>query len=320
MDYQVQGGMQNMISLPDVDTLMADGLQTRLDALSAERAKAKKKVYWTGGGGVAIGVLAALILFLLGAEQFSYFGGLIIIGGAFAWANSIRQEMIDSLKSEMNGALAKALQIDYSVAAFSGQEFENACDFDLLPSYDDCYLQDQWHGSIDGTDFLLYEVKLTETRGSGKNRRTVTVFEGVLLRFQFARPFLATTLVRRDGFKFTLFGDSKSYDGRTLERIKMVDPRFEDAFDVYGTDQVEGRYLVHSAYCERLLDLEREFDGERLTALFLGGDLIVALRTGDIFESATLNPKQDRELLDKTISQFGSIARLVKLLNERPRN
>ena len=320
MDYQVQGGMQNMISLPDVDTLMADGLQTRLDALSAERAKAKKKVYWTGGGGLAIGVLAALILFLLGAEQFAYFGGLIIIGGAFAWANSIRQEMIDSLKSEMNGALAKALQIDYSVAAFSGQEFENACDFDLLPSYDDCYLQDQWHGSIDGTDFLLYEVKLTETRGSGKNRRTVTVFEGVLLRFQFARPFLATTLVRRDGFKFTLFGDSKSYDGRTLERIKMVDPRFEDAFDVYGTDQVEGRYLVHSAYCERLLDLEREFDGERLTALFLGGVLIVALRTGDIFESATLNPKQDRELLDKTISQFGSIARLVKLLNERPRN
>ena len=228
--------------------------------------------------------------------------------------------MVNSLKAEMNGALAKALQIDYSVAGFSGQEFEHACEFELLPSYDDRYLQDQWHGQIEGTDFLLYEAKLTETRGSGKNRRTVTVFEGVLLRFQFARPFLATTLVRRDGFKFTLFGDTKSYGGRKLERIKMVDPRFEDAFDVYGTDQVEGRYLVHPAYCERLLDLEKEFDGEKLAALFLGGDLIVTLRTGDIFESATLNPEQDRELLGKTIGQFGSIARLVKLLNERPRS
>jgi Protein of unknown function (DUF3137) len=309
-----------MIALPDVDTLMAGGLQARLDGLSAERAKAKEKVYWTGGGGVVVGFLVAAILFLLGAQQFAYFGGFIIIGGALAWANKIRQKMINSLKSEMNGALAKALQVDYSVAAFSGQEFENACEFDLLPSYDDVYLQDQWHGQIEGTDFLLYEAKLTETRGSGKNRRTVTVFEGVVLRFQFARPFLATTLVRRDGFKFTLFGDSKSYGGRTLERIKMVDPRFEDAFDVYGTDQVEGRYLVHPAYCERLLDLEKEFEGEKLAALFLGGDLIVTLRTGNIFESATLRPEQDRELLGQTIRQFASIVRLVTLLNERPRS
>lgn len=76
---------------------------------------------------------------------------------------------------------------------------------------------------------------------------------------QFA--FLATTLVRRDGSKFTLFGDTKTYAGQKLERIKMVDPRFEDTVDIYGTDQVEARYLVHPAYCERLLDLEREFAG-----------------------------------------------------------
>lgn len=312
--------MQNMISLPDVDTLMAGGLQNRLDALAADRAKAKEKMYWTGGGGVVAGILVGFILLIFGAQQFAFFAGAIIIGGALAWANSIRQKMVNSLKQEMNGALAAALQIDYSVAGFSGQEFENACEYALLPDYDDKYLQDQWHGQIEGIDFLLYEAKLTETRGSGKNRRTVTVFEGVLLRFQFARPFLATTLVRRDGFKFTLFGDSKSYGGQKLERIKMVDPRFEDAFDVYGTDQVEGRYLVHPAYCERLLELEKEFDGEKLAALFLGGDLIVTLHTGDIFESATLNPEQDRELLGQTIGQFGSIARLVKLLNERPRH
>jgi hypothetical protein len=49
-----------MIALPDVDTLMAGGLQARLDGLSAERAKAKEKVYWTGGGGVAVGILVAV--------------------------------------------------------------------------------------------------------------------------------------------------------------------------------------------------------------------------------------------------------------------
>jgi hypothetical protein len=309
-----------MIAMPDIDGLMAGGLRERLDSLTDERAKAKEKVYWTGGGGVGVAALVGIILMILGAGQFAYFAGAIIAGGALAWANSIRQKMVNALKQEMNGALAAALDIDYSVAAFAGQEFEQACEYALLPSHDDSYLQDQWHGSVDGTDFLLYEAKLTETRGSGKNRRTVTVFEGIVLRFQFARPFLATTLVRRDGFKFTLFGDTKSYGGQKLERIKMVDPRFEDAFDIYGTDQVEGRYLVHPAYCERLLDLEKEFEGEKLAALFLGGDLVVTLHTGDIFESATLNPEQDRELLGQTIGQFASIVKLVKLLNERPRN
>lgn len=320
MEYHAVGGMQNMIFLPDVDTLMAGGLQERLDALSNERAKAREKVTWTAGGGVVIGLIIGLFLFAFGAQQFAIGAGVFIAGGAFAWANLIRQKMINSLKGEMNGALAKALNIDYSVDAFSGQEFEHACDFELLPSYDDSSLQDQWHGSIDGTAFLLYEAKLTEMRGSGKNRRRVTVFDGIVLRFQFARPFLGTTLVRRDGFKFTLFGDTKSFAGHELERIKMVDPRFEDAFDVYGTDQVEGRYLVHPAYCERLIDLENEFQGEKLAALFMGGDLIVTLRTGNLFESATLKPDADRELLGQTIGQFGAIARLVKVLNERPRN
>ena len=309
-----------MIALPDVDTLMAAGLRARLDSMTAERAKAKEKVYWTGGGGIAVAILVAIILMILGARQFAYFAGAAIAGGALVWANSIRQKMINALKQEMNGALAATLDIDYSVEAFSGQEFEQACEYALLPNYDDRYLCDQWHGQIDGTDFLFYEAKLTETRGSGKNRRTVTVFEGVVLRFQFARAFRGTTLLKREGFKFTLFGDSKSYGGQKLERIKMVDPRFEDAFDIYGTDQVEGRYLVHPAYCERLLDLEKEFEGEKLAALFHGGDLIVTLRTGDIFESATLDPEKDRALLGQTIGQFASIVRLVKLLNERPRN
>jgi Protein of unknown function (DUF3137) len=312
--------MQNMISLPDVDTLMAGGLRDWLDGKAAERAEAKRKMFtviFIGGG---ISVLAFLFGLVMDLGGFGYFVAAACGALTAFIANNIRQKMVNELKQEMNGALAKALQIDYSVAAFAGQEFERACEFELLPDYDDKYLADQWHGQIEGTDFLLYEAKLTETRGSGKNRRTVTVFEGVLLRFQFARPFLATTLVRRDGFKFTLFGDSKSYGGQKLERIKMVDPQFEDAFDVYGTDQVEGRYLVHPAYCERLIDLEKEFDGEKLAALFHGGDLIVALRTGNMFESATLNPAEDRELLGKTIGQFASIVRLVKLLNERPRN
>ena len=309
-----------MIDLPDVETLMAGGLGDWLDQKAAERAKAREKVRWTSIAGVVIAGLLALIAFAFGAPfQLIMFGAVVIGGGFFAWANHIRQTMVNSLKQEMNGALARSLGIEFQVSPLSGPEFERAYEFDLLPTYDDSYFHDAWHGVVGGTDFLLYETKLTETRGSGKSRRTVTVFQGILLRMRFARDFIGTTLVRREGFKFTVFGDAKTYAGQKLERIKMVDPRFEDAFDVYSSDQVEGRYLVHPAYCERLLELERDFFGDKLCALFHGGDLLVTIRTEDLFESATLDPAQDRQLLGQTIDQFASITRLIQTLNERSR-
>jgi Protein of unknown function (DUF3137) len=310
-----------MINMPDVDTLMAGGLGHWLDQKAAERAKAREKVLWTSIAGVVLAAFLGLIGLFFGVPlQLLMFGAVVIGGGFFAWASHIRQSMVNSLKQEMNGALARALGVEFLVDPVSGPEFQLACEYDLLPSHDDDHFQDQWHGAVGGTDFLLYEAKLTEERGSGKSRRTVTVFRGVVLRFRFARDFIGSTLVRRDGFKFTLFGDSKSYGDQKLERIKMVDPRFEDAFDVYGSDQVEGRYLVHPAYCERLLELERDFFGEKLRALFHGGDLLVAIETDDMFESATLDPAQDRQRLAVTIDQFASIARLIQTLNERPRS
>lgn len=308
-----------MIALPEVDTLMAGGLSQWLDGQTQLRAETRTKFYtiMTIAFGCAFGVMAITWL-----ANFPFgLGGVLavaVVGLLGAWANSVRQKVINSLKTEMNGALARAMHIDYSVDAFTGTEFERA-DTYLLPSFDDSEFQDQWHGNIDGTDFLLYEAKLTEIRGSGKDRRRVDVFKGIILRFQFARPFMGTTLVKREGFKFTLFGDSKTFDGHKLERIKMVDPRFEDAFDIYGNDPVEARYLVHPAYCERLLELEQQFNGEQLRAVFIEGDMVVAVETGDMFESATLNPKEDRERLGKTIEQFASIVKLVTLLNERPR-
>lgn len=309
-----------MINMPDVDTLMAGGLADWLEGKIAEREKAREKVRSTQIAGVIIGGAILVLVLLFGWQfEFGMFGAMVVGGGFFAWASHIRQTMVNSLKQEMNGALARALGIDYWVSPAAGPEFEQACEYDLLPSYDDRYLQDRWQGAVAGTDVLLYEAKLTEERGSGKNRRTVTVFKGIVLQMHFARDFLGTTLVRRDGFKFTLFGDTKSYGGQKLERIKMVDPRFEDAFDVYGSDSVESRYLVHPAYCERLLELETSFAGEKLCALFHGGDLLVTIRTDDLFESATLDPADDRALLGQTIAQFASIAQLITALNERPR-
>jgi hypothetical protein len=319
-NYFLTEKIPEMINVPNVHDLMDGGLSDWLQSQSAARSEAKEKYTWTIGGGIAAGILVCFILMLYGFEQLAFIAGAFIAAGAFTWATSIRQKMINNLKQGMNGAIATALNIDYSVHALPGQEFELAKQFRLIPSYDESHFEDQWHGTVNGTDFLMYEAKLTEDRGSGKHRNKVTVFQGIILRFQFARPFLSTTLIRREGFKFTLFGDDKSFDGMRLDRLKMVDPKFEKEFDVYSSDAVEGRYLVHPAYCERLLALENDMRGSELTALFRHGDMIITIKTRDMFESASLNEEDDRSGIGLTIQQFQSIAGLITLLNERPRN
>ncbi len=79
------------------------------------------------------------------------------------------------------------------------------------------------------------------------------------------------------------------------------------------------RYLVHLEYIERLIAVEEAFAGKNIRALFNGGELLVVLESGNLFESGSLQASEDRMLLDRTIDQFDALASLASKLNERPR-
>ncbi len=309
-----------MITIPDVDTLMAGELGTWLAGQEDARQDAKSRSWKWWIAGLLIG---APFLIGFAGDGFLYkvvgFAGLAIMVGCGGKGAMIRQAVVNSLKTQMNTTLARTLGISYSPSAAFGDEFDLAYSFDLLPGYTRKTCEDLWQGELAGTRFRLYEATLIERRGSGKDARDVTVFSGVILKVHFARDFHGVTLVERQKMRLALFGDSQTKNGIKLERVKMVDPRFEKAFDVYGTDQVEARYLVHPAYCERLIALEDRFEGKKLKALFHKGDVIVTVESDDLFESGSLDPGRDRELLARTIEQFRAMADMIISLNERPR-
>ena len=146
------------------------------------------------------------------------------------------------------------------------------------------------------------------------------MFRGPLMIVEFARDFSGTTLIETNGARFKLFaGDSITLNEVALQRAKMVHPDFEEAFDVWTTDQVEARYLIHPAYCERLIALEQRFHGQKLRALFRAGRILVAVETDPLFESGSLDSDRDRELMQETIDQFTALADMAKALNERAR-
>ncbi|MFM5906750.1 MAG: DUF3137 domain-containing protein [Novosphingobium sp.] len=314
-----------MIVRPDADALMAGELGQWLagqnDSRAAAKARAAKIRNW---GIIAACAIAVVIVLVSGsggmAAQFGFFIGM----GGFGLAELSKRQVTNTIKDGINGAIARALDLEFSVEAIPGDEFALAKSFDMLPRYDRENFEDRWQGRIGDQHFLLYQVRLEEKRSNGKSTTWVDVFNGSLIDIGFARRFHGVTLVERAGRRRSFFGllgdkDAIELGGYSLARIDLVDPRFQDMFAVWSNDQVEARYLVHPEYVERLMAVEQAFAGEKIRALFIEGRMIILLESGDLFESGGLEAGRDRELLQSCISQFGTLADMAVQLNERPR-
>ena len=121
---------------------------------------------------------------------------------------------------------------------------------------------DDFEGSdlIIGDEFRFSYVKLTREeeytttndRGESETRtRTVTVFDGIFYMGTFPQKIKGTYLVEKNTFHLS------DILPITVEknRIKLDMPEFEKVFDVYGSDQIEGRYIFDFTFMQKLLDI-----------------------------------------------------------------
>ncbi|MEP7221924.1 MAG: DUF3137 domain-containing protein, partial [Novosphingobium sp.] len=303
-----------MLERPDPDALLSGDLGQWLAGEGTMRSAASARASRIQTAAIALA--CALSVTVLLTTKFNVISagqiGLFVGVGGLGLAEWSKRPAIRAIKGGMNGAIARALQMDYSTAARPGAEFELARDFGLLPKYERSSFEDMWRGTIGDRSFQLYEAKLEQKRNSGNNRSWETVFQGSLITVDFARRFHGVTLIERAGQRKKLFGllgekDAITLAGYGLGRVDMVDPRFAREFAVWSNDQVEARYLVHPDYVERLMAVEQAFAGEKLRALFKDGQLLIVLESGNLFESGSLDAEKDRQLLAKTIDQFGTL-------------
>ncbi|MCB2048091.1 MAG: DUF3137 domain-containing protein [Novosphingobium sp.] len=313
-----------MITRPDVDALLAGPLGQWLheQATVREQARELAKARWWKA--LIIGAPLLLFLWIL-VPQWAQFNMFVTFAAAtvgYAWGNAPRARAIRTVKEGINTAIARALGLEYAINVEPGRPFQLGCDFRLLPSYDRSRFEDCWSGDLGTRHFHLHEATLQERRNSGKNTRYVTVFRGSIITIDFARDFHGTTLVERAGRHRSLFGgqkDSVKLGDRQLDYVDMVHPGFEDEFCVYSSDQVEARYLVHPEYVERLMAVQQAFAGKDIRALFEGGDMIIVVETDNLFESGSIEARDDRQRMERTVEQFASLADLAQTLNERER-
>jgi hypothetical protein len=264
------------------------------------------------------------------AWMFTQEGGLVVVafvlGGilGWAWAYGPLAKVGTTLKRQYCGALADAMGASFQMGGFAPPAFTRLRELRLVPSYDRSNFEDLFHGAYKQSSFDLYEGHLETKHTDSKGRtRWSTVFRGQLIRMHFPRDFLGVTIVRRDAGVFNAFGGGKS-DGKKLERVRLVATEFEKAFEVWGTDQVEARYLLHPVMMERLIELERGLKGKRIRCAFEEGDLLVAVEGGNLFEPGDLfkplvDPARAKRIVDEISGVVRVMDQVITAQAQRPR-
>lgn len=310
----------------DVKGLMDGELGNWLTEQQAMRDAARQKSFnrWFYG---AIALLPVLAFIWFGPAWLGNFKIILSAAGAMGvagWGYMPISKAKKTIKIGINSAIARHFGIAYEHEVDPGAEYSAARQYALIPGCDRDNFEDRWFGTLEGHDFNLYEAHLEERRGSGKNRRWVTVFRGAIIAMEFGRDFHSTTLLQRRGKHKKWFGlggraDHVNFKGHRLDYVDQVHPDFEDVFEVWSDDQVEARYIVHPSYVEHLLALEKAFHGKAVRALFKAGEVVIAVQSGNLFESGSMDANEDHIRVAEAAEQFGAMAGLALAINQTER-
>ena len=194
----------------------------------------------------------------------------------------------------------------------------------VLPHYDKVRFGDYIQGCYKGVDLMINELTLTkkvtvETQDINSNRRrtvtrTHTLFRGLVVELSSHKAFTGHTVVLRDRGGLVNFV-SDSYAG--LTRVKLEDPQFEKEFDVFSTDQVESRYLLNTAFMERLQQLAKHFGGDVQCAFFRNKLMMflpnrsIHFNMQSIFNGATFSAEFSQ--INREMKQLFAIIEVLKL-------
>jgi hypothetical protein len=134
-------------------------------------------------------------------------------------------------------------------ASFGSLSYRSAIAPDLAQLKQECVFRkfneieadDEIFGTHRTLPINIVELKLTHRAGKSSE----TTFDGLLVTLELPRDTGAVTAVVTDAGGIGNFVDRQK--GQHRQRVRLEDPRFEKVYEVYGTDQVASRALLHPA-------------------------------------------------------------------------
>lgn len=139
----------------------------------------------------------------------------------------------------------------------------------LFPPFNTFSLDDRIEGTYKNLPVDISEVSISNVSGSGKNRSERIFFRGIFLKVPLNKSTKGITIIKSKGCC------PSKIKGLT---IKLEDPEFMKKFNVTSTDQIEARYLITTAFMERLLKIAAKKIG-KISVSFENGYVNIAVDT-----------------------------------------
>ena len=219
---------------------------------------------------------------------------------------------------------------------------------ELFSFYSSSSVDDCFHGKYNDVSIRVSEQTL-KRRG---RKNDYIIFSGLFIMLDFDKVFSGKTIVKTRGilwadvfpwiflvliYMFLIFSlvYSKEYVKlffsllfcipfifeirkfyANKKEVKLEDVVFSKEWKVYATDQVEARYLLTTAFMERILEIKRRFNGDKIDFSFFDNKLFIAVHTSkDMFETTNLfKSTLDYRTMQNVVYQFYSIFSIIDLL------
>lgn len=223
-----------------------------------------------------------LILWQSGSDDTAAGVSIAGLAGLWGWVSQPKRQYAKAYKKEILPEVARLIgDLEYSV---DGKiPMDDLKPSKIVPGHTSYRAEDLFFGEHNGTDIQFSEINLRKKSG----KSTVTVFNGLCILLSYdTDKFAGHTILTKDkGMIGGWFSDKFG----SLEHADLVDPEFEDLFDVYTNDQVEARYLIDPVVVERLKSIYEEYDGNKLMAAFFENKFLILIASAtNHFEPADI--------------------------------
>ncbi len=251
-----------------------------------------------------------------GILKFILAGLFIIIPIGYKWMqrdyrSEFKEQVIKPLINELEPTLQYSVNSHVSQTLFIRSE---------LFSYPDRFSGNDFVvGLLDKTQIQFSDIHAQKKHKDSKGRTSYsTIFQGLFIVAEFNKNFDGKTVVLPDLAQST-FGNligswlqSKNI-GRD-ELIKMDNPEFEKEFVVYGSDQIEARYILTHDMMESLLEFQTKSTHD-IYISFIDNHIHMAVNYNkDLFEPTVfrsiLNEKVTKEYIEVLHLAVGIVEQL----------
>lgn len=300
-------------------------LAKELQELEEKRLKAKSNTRWALFFALFIAGLTIIGAIFSESFQIAVIG--IVIGGAIyggiyyfkfsQFKAEFKQKVIPLIAKTINPTLRYTHNGYVSESEFrrSGL-FKKSCD-----RYKG---EDHFVGKIDKTEVEFSELhaqeRHTTTDSKGRTRTTYeTFFKGLFMIADFHKDFKGNTVVLPDTAERTLGGwlgkKLQSWNISRDDLVYLEDPEFEKEFVVYGSDQVEARYILSTSLMRRILELKHKFRCPVYLS-FLNSKVYIAIYSNnDILEPSLSKSLLDQDAIKKFFDEIRLCVDIVDQLN-----